>query len=393
MIGPDEGVIGTSQPNTVASSGSSRDDILASVQRLLEGGLEYAPTPVQPRQGLFQNITGNLGDAITAMAAVRAGGAPPAEGTYGRTVREKRLRFTTAQNDALGANRDLRNKVRLAAAADVEQRGKEGRQLQGQKELAAIRTANRPLRFVPATINVDGVPTRVIDAYDATTGEHVGTQSQGEAGFAPSIQPGMIGGEGGQPPKAGFVRIPRGSGNTTVVPGPGGRTLEPPPPAALASEAGGKAGVLAGIPGLKQAFSDADLELRGGNLQEIKTWLQAQTQGTRFEQVAEPVALQKYYAAVRGVLTPYIQNVSGKQVPESEFRRYEARMPIPGVTPPEAVDSKWGSLINEMVRDIKAKYAAQGRNPPAIPSTAAPSGGISDEEVERIRQKSLGGQQ
>jgi hypothetical protein len=57
-------------------------------------------------------------------------------------------------------------------------------------------------------------------------------------------------------------------------------------------------------------------------------------------------------------------------------------MPIPGVTDPSLVDSQWDSLIQEMIRDIKAKYGATGRQTPAIPSGSAPV----DPKVQEYQQ-------
>ena len=352
------------------------------------------PEPSTLQKVLFggapRNFVGSLGDAISAMAAVKAGGTPPAQGAYAASqereaVRQAQLaeaaRQRQAENDA--AARSLRNTVRVSTFT-------EGLKQSGEEKLAKIKAQASGTKGLKSEYTVDegGVSRRKLRLTNPITGEpmpiwdpekqeQVWELDLGPAGYAPGLIPGMMGGE------AGIFRTPRNTGEATRVTGPGGAKLEPPPPAGLVQETGGKIGVLQGVPGLREAYTAADEKLRGsGKFDQIKNWAFAQTAGTAVQPVAMPVPMQQYYNNMRSILTPYVRSVSGLVFPEAELRRYESRMPIPGVTPPEVVEGQWESLIGEMVRDIKAKYGAAGRQAPSIPSGAAPV----DPKVQEYQQ-------
>src|SRR3989304_5774655 len=74
-----------------ASGAAPQDDPIAQVEALLRS-LEMAPMPKPAKAKLWQNIVGSLGDAIMAMASVRAGGGP-GEGPFARSQRERRMEF------------------------------------------------------------------------------------------------------------------------------------------------------------------------------------------------------------------------------------------------------------------------------------------------------------
>jgi hypothetical protein len=348
----------------------------STLQRVLLGGT--------PRQ-----FAGSLGDAISAMAAVKAGGAPPAQGAYAASQEREALRqaqlledYNRRQEENAAADRSLRNTIRVSTF-------QEGQKQAGAEKIANIKATGTkgvksefvrdvggtPHRFLRLTNPISG---ETMPLLDPKTGEQVYELDLGEAGYAPGLIPGMMEGE------AGVFRVPRGgTGSAKPVTGPGGAKLEPPPPQGMAQEAGGKIGVLQGIPHLKDVYNEVDAKLRGsGKASQVKNWLSAQTAGTRFQTIAMPVEMQKYYSEMRAILAPYVRSVSGLVFPEAELQRYEARMPIPGVTDPSVVDTQWDSLIQEMVRDIKAKYGATGRQAPAIPSGSAPA----DPKVQEYQQ-------
>lgn len=379
------------------------DEQNPEAQQILEllQSLEKAPPeqpPPQPEQpshlqrvllgGTPRHFVGSLGDAIAAMAAVKAGGTPPAMGAFAASQEREALRqaqqleeYRKRQEENAAADRSLRNTIRVSTF-------QEGQKQAGAEKLANIKAKGvRGLKseFVR---DVNGVSHRFLRLLDPTTGETMplldpktGEQVEeldlGSAGYAPAVIPGMMEGQ------AGVFRVPRNTGAATPVTGPGGAKMEPPPPIGLAQEAGGKIGVLQGIPHLKGVFDKTDAKLRGsGKLAQIKNWAFAQTAGTSLQPIAMPVPMQQYFTEMRAILAPYVRSVSGLVFPEAELRRYEARMPIPGVTDPGVVESQWDSLIQEMVRDIKAKYGATGRKTPAIPSGSAPA----DPAVQEYQQ-------
>jgi hypothetical protein len=167
----------------------------------------------------------------------------------------------------------------------------------------------------------------------------------------------------------------------------GGGKVEPLPPAGLATEAGGKIGVLQGIPHLKEVFNETDAKLRGsGKIDQIKNWVGAQTAGTKFQTIAMPVPMQQYFTEMRAILAPYVRSVSGLVFPE-RTGTLQAGMPIPGVTDPSVVDTQWDSLIQEMVRDIKAKYGTTGRQAPNLPTGEAPAANPVDSLLEQYKKE------
>jgi hypothetical protein len=356
-----------------------------------------APPPTALQDALFggtpRHFAGALGDAIAAMAAVKAGGAPPPMGAFAASQQrqaelaaQQLQEYQKRQEENAAAERMLRNQARISVF-------QEGQKQTGAEAIANIRakgTRGLKSEFVR---DVNGESHRFVRLLDPTTGytmplvdpktgEQVEELDLGPAGYAPAIIPGMMNGQ------AIVARVPRNTGPATPVMGTEGARLEPPTPPTLVQQAGGQMGVLKGIPGLKEAYDAADKELRGsGKIDQVIRWAQSRASNTSAAPLVQPVAMQKYYANMRSTLFPYVRSLSGLVFPESELVRYEGRMPIPGVTDPEVVDSQWASLIQEMVRDIQEKYKAAGRTAPAIPSgTAAPTPTV-DEILKQVDEE------
>jgi len=179
-----------------AGAGQDEEDPQARMIQDLIASLETAPAPTAPPAGappptalqdaLFggtpRHFAGALGDAIAAMAAVKAGGAPPAMGAFAASQQrqaEERQRqmeeYQKRQEENAGAERMLRNQARISTF-------QQSQKIAGDQAEAAIKAKNaRALRFVPTTIEEGGQRRRVVDVYDASSGEHVGRQDQGVA--------------------------------------------------------------------------------------------------------------------------------------------------------------------------------------------------------------------
>ena len=72
------------------------------------------PTPeAPPKIGLGRNILGGVGDALTAMAAVKAGGAPPRIGQFAATKAARLTNFENRTAEAEAGRRDLSNRLRI----------------------------------------------------------------------------------------------------------------------------------------------------------------------------------------------------------------------------------------------------------------------------------------
>jgi hypothetical protein len=380
------------------TGGAGLDPELANLLTLISSVIEKPPlmpppTPPMP-QGTLRTVAGNLGDAIAAMAAVRAGGQAPQVGGFQASQMMRQQDYKKQQEDYLNRTAALESEGRTTRnAAKIGAISESQRQKSAEKVAGMRAQATSKYRYIPSTVEKDGKPMRAVDVFDPETNEWLGQRILGPAAYAPAILPGMeITKEGF--PIAGFYRTSRtGGGPTTRVEGPGGSRLEPQPAPGMAQEAGGKIGVLKGIPGLQDAYEKADMELRGsGKMDQIVNWAYSRTANTPLATIVQPPEMQSYYANMRAILAPYVRSVSGLVFPEEELVRYENRMPIPGVTPPEVVDQQWEALIGEMVRDIKAKYGASGRTPPAIPDVSkkpAEATGTVQETPEQRRKRLL----
>ena len=119
------------------STPAAADPAFDRVQQLISM-LETARPPEPQKLKTWQKIVGGLGDAIQAMAAVRAGGAPPALGPFAAQQLSQRQRFEQESRAAEIGNVASRNEIVKLFI---------GEQLQREREEATARIRSRPRAF------------------------------------------------------------------------------------------------------------------------------------------------------------------------------------------------------------------------------------------------------
>src|SRR3990167_7850464 len=364
--------------------GEEEDPVAAAVRELmasLEPSPQMQPPAAPPPVGAGRSIMGGLGDALLSMASVRSGGAPMAMGPFAagqrerqKTYEERMMEFEKRQAENAAADRAMRNKAKLDMALIGKRRGN----IQPYIRDSYFGIDDRP------DSPTKGQRVRITDFYDKFNPDALlGSEYGEETPFAPAIMPGMeIDPQTGKP-SARILRIPKTGGPATAVTGMGGATIEAMPPAGLIESVGGEAGVVQGIPTVMDVFNKAAESVGGseGMLRQFKNWAVSKAGGTSIGPIVAPPEVVNYFSSVRAVLFPYVKSVSGAAFPEQELRRYESQFPLPGVDPPDVAANKWNVLIQQMVRDIKAKYGAAGRTPPSTPSQP-----VEDEAAKLFRE-------
>lgn len=108
--------------NTAGTTGDPQADLIAKMIKALDMAPAPAPPPAPEAIGKVRRFFGGLGDAISAMGAVRAGHAPPAMGQFAAMMRERELMNQRLQEDyrkrldtVNEANRNLRNTITMIA--------------------------------------------------------------------------------------------------------------------------------------------------------------------------------------------------------------------------------------------------------------------------------------
>lgn len=358
--------------------GSPNDDSAARVTALINSMEPYpAPTPPQHR-GFGNKILGALGDALANYGSVRAGGPAQPMGQYGAGLQGERLRFQGASDEAAKNNAAIRNQMRLAAFQKEQDR-------QTAKEVARIRalTPNRSQRVMVSnqTIDIKGVPTSVDFIRDPMSGDVTDIQIGGQSvvdndalmteieggikGFAP-VYMNQMGPDASGNMTAGLYRFDRGTGRFGRV-----GNLQPIPQEGFVKDVGAGEGVMTGMPGVMKAYNEAVDETTENAsswtpefINKVKNYANATVANTSMKDLFSTPKMINYYDQARGILSPYIRYVSGLTVPEAEYKRYERRLPIPGVTAPQNVVGRWNSLVREILRDMESKYRVSGRTPP-----------------------------
>ena len=113
-IAPPAG-IGATPPVAAPTAVAPTTDPTSLVEALLSR-LELPSVPEPPRAGIGRTIVGGLGDAIAAMAAVRAGGAPPRIGAFAAGQQRQQEQFRAQSAAAEEGSRNTRNAIRIRAA-------------------------------------------------------------------------------------------------------------------------------------------------------------------------------------------------------------------------------------------------------------------------------------
>jgi len=398
-----------------AGAGQDEEDPQARMIQDLIASLETAPAPAAPPAGpapptalqdaLFggtpRHFAGALGDAIAAMAAVKAGGAPPAMGAFAASqqrqaeLQAQQVReYQKRQEENAAAERMLRNQARISVF-------QEGQQQAGAEKIAKMKVTGAKGVKSEFVRDVDGVSHRFLRLTDPISGETKPlldpvTQEQvyeldlGPAGYGPAILPGMVVDKNGNP-QARFVKISKGSGGVaTEVKGPGGAILEPQPPAGLITGTGGEQGALGNIPGLEEAFVSTEKALggRGNKLDQVIRYVQAKAAPQTFGPIVAPQELVDYFSQVKSVLFPYVRAQSGATFPIEELDRYEGQFPIPGIDTVDGARTKLRNITNQMISDIRAKYKAAGRTVPGAGSAPAdPAVQEYQQFLEKLKQE------
>jgi hypothetical protein len=344
------------------TGGAGLDPELANLLTLISSVIEKPPlmpppTPPMP-QGTLRTVAGNLGDAIAAMAAVRAGGQAPQVGGFQASQMMRQQDYKKQQEDYLNRTAALESEGRTTRNAAKIGAISESQRQKSAEKVAGMKAQGRPLRFIPSTVTINGVPTRVTDVYDPMTGEHLGRAQEEEAGYAPFIQPAI---PGVSPP----VRIPRTGKAGTVEGG-----VTPPPPGRIVSDVVADKASLQAI----QQMSDAYKKIRSvtkdqGLVEKAGKMLVGESRYGGAFKATKPYA--EYKSTVRNSLNAYIKNVTGAQFSVAELTRYEALFPEPWDEEDTAA-TKIANLQQRALVDMQEKlklYPAGGS--PAVPESSS----------------------
>lgn len=154
----------------------------ALVEQLLSR-LEQVPVPAPPQTRPSQRILGSIGDALLAMATVRAGGAPPAMGPFAASQARIAQEYRDAKRSAEESNIENRNRVRIGAFEEELRRKRE-------KEVATIRGSRMRAFQLKQFRGTDrsGKPVMVPYNYDPNTATLAPVPGF-ESGFQQYIRP------------------------------------------------------------------------------------------------------------------------------------------------------------------------------------------------------------
>ena len=99
---------GTAAPAAAPGVGGGSAELVAQLLSQLQ-----QPLPQQPKVGLGRGITGSIGDALTAAAAVRAGGSPPQIGSFQQGVQTQQQEFQERLRAAEQTNQQTERLIRI----------------------------------------------------------------------------------------------------------------------------------------------------------------------------------------------------------------------------------------------------------------------------------------
>lgn len=143
-----------------------------------------APPAPPPPLSLPRRTIGSLGDAISAMAAVRAGGQPPAIGTFNASTQRQQQDYIKRLTDFQNQQQESANEERRLRATVGSQALLESQKAKSAFEVAKLKAdaqGAKPLKSTVSTIQgADGKTVRVRDTFDPVTGEHLGREVLGE---------------------------------------------------------------------------------------------------------------------------------------------------------------------------------------------------------------------
>lgn len=204
----------------------------------VEPGFEPTPVPQPPQLPALpsggQQIAGSIGDALMAMASIRAGGMPPAQGSF-------QTRLSGIQNQRMQLQQGYQNAVTEARSTDVAGRNRLRSMLGSVAMRPQSAAATKLNKTVYAVEDDQGVAHRYVRFTNPQTGEVVPTpnpetgelENEHDLGVAPQ----------------GYVLSYDQDGNAIWIKRPSGNVVGPSEPgvsgAALPGEAPtGKPGVI-----------------------------------------------------------------------------------------------------------------------------------------------------
>ena len=356
------------------------DPGIAQLMKLLEGA--KMPVPERPKQSneTLRMIAGSLGDAATTMSNLRLG-HPAGQGAFAQSRQLTEDRYQKQLAEATRFNSELGAKARLMMFDN---------KLQMRRESAkpAKPTALKESKF--ETTDSDGNNITLPLNYNSETGQYSATNI---GGLPKQQKPGQIvngtltGPDG--TPETGFYRIGEDNSITKIDPMEG--SFEPVMSPSLAKEISGQKALMAGVPGMSEAWKKADDALGGnkGVMNYYQNLVQNLAAPTKFFKPLAPTELVNYYREMRAILFPYVKSISGAAFPEAELQRYESQFPLPGLASTDEADRAWVILIDMIVRDVQEKYKTSGREPgniniPDIPGQPEP---VDPPELMWLRSK------
>jgi hypothetical protein len=345
FIGRDIAPLGVSN---VDVSEPQADPNVAAVQQLLSM-LSFGQEPQPPpRPGRLSAILGPLGDAISSMASVRAGGGPQPVGPFAARQREQQLAYEQERQATASENRRAKNEAVIAL---VKQRGQQQRAFRPQ-----LKTFN--------TVDESGRPVDVPYLFDPNTQtlQPVGGHEQG---FYKFVRPFLAQGLNQETGELEFRLVdpftggaPAGPPKPTATPGGAPRTDKPP---AEATPAGG------GLSNLEPKPTTAEME-SAESASVIKDQL------SQFKNLAaEYTGQARMLGTVRAVGQNFVRDMPGGQVMSETFGdpAFEELSTLR-----DRIGQQLARLVeNGRLSDQDRDFAL--RNLPRVPSLTTPQGRLS----------------
>lgn len=331
----------------------------------------------------------NLLDELARAISQQIGGPQPQAPQYQPAQFSNQQGFAMARNPGLAGT--IANQVQAPGKALYEsqvnafteamQNRRNAMSVGGGLVNAQARAgAGRPLRLIPANVVINGVNQRVVDIYDPMTGEHLGRESQGEAGYSPTIAPG-VNPDTGQPT---MFTYPKSAGGTAFPQvGPGGQPIGIPPPAGITNDYNANAAFVQASGALKTAWAKLRDATKGQNVGEK---MLGQTVGEmKFGGVFAP-NYNAFEQTVKATLNAYIMSVTGLSFPESAYVRHRTELPLASDT-----DEQAAAKIENVLRRTLAEMGMQQGAYPGMGQQQGQVGPTADEILQRALDRARQG--
>lgn len=344
-------------------SDEEQDPAVAQVLELLRS-LEPSAPPIAPRQpqqpSMGQSVFGGIGDALTSMASVRAGGGPIGTGPFAaqqqarqRSYEEQLLDYNKRMEENAAADRTLRNTVRIGAS-------QESMRAKRELEVAKVRNLAKQRAFQQKTFqgkDESGKPVSLPYNYDPNTGTLAPVLGY-EEGFQRYVRPFLATGMNADTGEMEFRLLDPFSGAGV---GDGKGELKPPPSEEASQRAANLAGFSQGIARLKELLPPFIKSRGGGSRLGQQVLRQAPMVGPqiseRMSKEGEQVA-----AVLQRVKADFVRIMSGLQASETEQKRLAGTLPDIGTVDAATALSK----IEEFEAGIRAYAREKYRQRPSL---------------------------